>query len=464
MPRSPKMPDYFWPQDSLEARLLRRLSADKPLAPTQTAVVPADVLAQAQAHLHAVGLGADAKHTVEHAQLLADIKDMVARIPQQAACNGFIAAISSAPAWWRDVLPAWALAQAMPLHDYQAYSANSSTCRQCFMPAASEDYDMQQLWLAHQDSWDYGTIFGPLHTWFVLQQAVQTPLAQWPQPQPHDVYQWQQLLDLLRTLPPKLRYSKVRVPVAKLFGIRPHAASSLLEALADCGFLNVPEHPGLLETWRSGAARDVRPNVRVEVGGPLAWWQSDMGLNEALLQQCFGHLSVPSSEPPLPARPPAVTLPEWAMPLFAPAPKAATKPRYPHIEADIAAGDVYALPLPTGRWLLLYCHGEWAVQMAHKTVVYAVVEFLNAVCDDFPAHGAWQGLDFQPRQGKRSHYRCSGLARFRNIRRIAQNVALPTGTEPIDLQAACVFTKAADLAEMSRWHFDDDDEPISNTH
>ena len=98
MPRSPKMPDYFWPQDSLEARLLRRLSADKPLAPTQTAVVPADVLAQAQAHLHAVGLGADAKHTVEHAQLLADIKDMVARIPQQAACNGFIAAISSAPA------------------------------------------------------------------------------------------------------------------------------------------------------------------------------------------------------------------------------------------------------------------------------------------------------------------------------------------------------------------------------
>ena len=64
-------------------------------------------------------------------------------------------------------------------------------------------------------------------------------------------------------------------------------------------------------------------------------------------------------------------------------------------------------------------------------------------------------MGFRPRQGKRSHYRCSGLARQRNIRRIAQNVALPEGTQAIDLQAACVFTKAADLAEMSCWHFDD---------
>ena len=455
MPRTPKRPVYFWPQDSLAAQLLRRLSADSQLPPHHPAALPTALSAPAHEYLHALGLGKDTTHTVEHASLLGAIKDLVARIPQQAACHAFIAAISSAPAWWRDVLPAWALAQAMPLHDYQAYSAHSSTCRHCFMPAATEHYDLQKLWLAHQDSWDYGTLFGPLHTWFVLQQALQTPLSQWPQPQPHDVYTWQQLLDVLRSLPPKLRYSKVREPVAKMLGLKPHAASSWLEAMADCGFLHVPEHPGLLETWRSAAARDARPNVRVEVGGPLAWWQSDMGVNEALLQQCFGHLPVPSTEPPLPERPQAPALPEWALPLFAPALKTPPKPRHPHIDGEIAAGDVYAVPLPTGPWLLLYCHGVWETKTANKTVEYAVVEFLDAVCDDFPPPGAWNGVVFRPRLGKRSHYRCSGLARQRNIRRIAQNVALPAGTQPIDLQAACVFTKAADLAEMSCWHFDD---------
>ena len=89
-------------------------------------------------------------------------------------------------------------------------------------------------------------------------------------------------------------------------------------------------------------------------------------------------------------------------------------------------------------------------------MTYATVEFLNILCADFPEHGAWAGVGFQPRGSKRSHYRCSGLSRYSKIRRIAQNVPLPQNTAAIDLQAACVFTKAADLAEMASWHFDFD--------
>ena len=451
MAKAAATPRYFWPQDSVAARLLQRLHADEKWLTS----LPPTAQQQITDCLHAQGLTLT-ETSVSHHKLIPAIKTLAQQIPQQAACNAFVAAISSAPAWWRDVLPAWALAQAMPLHTYEAYSAHSSTCRQCFMPDETETYAPTELWAEHQSDWDYGTIFGPLHTWFVLQQALQTPLSHWPQPHTHDVWKLHEMFALLRELPPKLRYSKVRVPLAKLFGIKQGAASSLLEALADIGFLNVPEHPGLLESWRSAAARDERPSVRVEAGGPLAWWQSDMGLNEPLLQQCFGHLTSPQSEPSLPERAPPVALPAWAQTLLQPPKATAPKARYPHIPAEIAAGDVYAVPLENRQWVLLYCHGTWLLDTLKKPVTYATVEFLNVLCADFPEHGAWEGVGFQPRGSKRSHYRCSGLARYSKIRRIAQNVLLPQNTAAIDLQAACVFTKAADLAEMASWHFDFD--------
>ena len=451
MAKAAKTPSYFWPQDSVAARLLQRLHADE----KWLANLSQEAQQQLTDCLHAQGLKLEAV-SVNHHKLISAIKALAQQIPQQAACNAFVASISSTPAWWRDVLPAWALAQAMPLHEYQAYSVNSSTCRQCFMPDETETYAPTELWAEHQSCWDYGTIFGPLRTWFVLQQALRTPLSHWPQPHAHDVWKLDEMFALLRNLPPKLRYSKVRVPLAKLFGIKQGAASSLLEALADIGFLNVPEHPGLLESWSSAATRDARPSVRVEAGGPLAWWQSDMGLNESLIQQCFGHLTVPTSEPTLPERAPPVALPDWAQALLRPPKTSASKTRYPHIPAEIAAGDVYAVPLEHGQWVLLYCHGTWLLDTVKKPVTYAVVEFLNAVCTDFPKHGAWNGVGFQPRGSKRSHYRCAGLARYSKIRRIAQNVPLPQNTAVIDLQAACVFTKAADLAKMASWHFDFD--------
>ena len=449
MAKAAKTPRYFWPQDTVAARLLQRLHADEKWLEN----LSQEAQQQLTDCLHAHGLKLEAI-SVSHHELILAIKALAQQIPLHAACNAFVASISSAPAWWRDVLPACALAQAMPVHTYQAYSAHSSTCRQCFMPDETETYAPTELWTDHQNCWDYGTIFGPLHTWFVLQQALQTPLLHWPQPHTLDVWKLDEMFALLRDLPSKLRYSKVRVPLAKLFGINQSAASSLLEALADIGFLNVPEHPGLLESWSSAATRDARPSVRVEAGGPLAWWQSGMGLNESLIQQCFGHLTVPTSEPSLPERAPPVALPDWAQALLQPPKTSVSKVRYPHIPAEIAAGDVYAVPLENGLWVLLYCHGTWLLDTVKKPVTYAVVEFLNAVCTDFPEHGAWNGVGFQPRGNKRSHYRCAGLARYSKIRRIAQNVPLPQYTTAIDLQAACVFTKAADLAEMASWHFD----------
>ena len=140
MAKVAKTPRYFWPQDSVAARLLQRLHADE----KWLANLSQEAQQQLTDCLHDQGLKLE-KISVSHHELIPAIKALAQQIPQQVARNAFVAAISSAPAWWRDVLPAWALAQAMPVHEYQAYSLNSSTCRQCFMPDETETYAPTEL-------------------------------------------------------------------------------------------------------------------------------------------------------------------------------------------------------------------------------------------------------------------------------------------------------------------------------
>ena len=122
MVKAAAIPRYFWPQDAVAARLLQRLHADEkwlPSLPQASQKLVTDCL-------HAHGLTLETAN-VSHHELILALKAVAQHITLQAACNAFVASISSAPAWWRDVLAAWALAQAMPLHTYQAYSAHSST-------------------------------------------------------------------------------------------------------------------------------------------------------------------------------------------------------------------------------------------------------------------------------------------------------------------------------------------------
>ena len=116
MVKTAATPRYFWPQDTVAARLLQRLHADEKWLTN----LPQASQQRVTDCLHTHGLTLEAT-SVSHHELIPAIKALAQHIPQQAACNAFVASISSAPAWWRDVLPAWALAQAMPLHTYQAY-------------------------------------------------------------------------------------------------------------------------------------------------------------------------------------------------------------------------------------------------------------------------------------------------------------------------------------------------------
>lgn len=95
-------------------------------------------------------------------------------------------------------------------------------------------------------------------------------------------------MTVIRHMPPKSRYSKVRdsLHVEKLLpASQKGTVCSLLEALALAGILDTPDHPGMATRFTTYQERDLRPSVRVEVQAPLAWWNSSIGINETALKK-----------------------------------------------------------------------------------------------------------------------------------------------------------------------------------
>ena len=84
-----------------------------------------------------------------------------------------------------------------------------------------------------------------------------------PAPSEYDRWTFRAIPTTLRGLPPKPRYGKARDALYR---------EKLLPTKA---------------AFTTYAQRDQRPNVRVEMQVPLAWWDSSVGINEHVLKTVF---------------------------------------------------------------------------------------------------------------------------------------------------------------------------------
>jgi hypothetical protein len=97
--------------------------------------------------------------------------------------------------------------------------------------------------------------------------------------------------------------------------------------------------------------RDRRPNVRVEVQAPLAWWDSSYGLRRDVFDKVFGHLRLDktdcSGERP-PAEPPLAETVTGALARRRPPRQAVSKTPPEAGKGPAQAGDVYAVRVRDG--------------------------------------------------------------------------------------------------------------------
>lgn len=380
----------------------------------------------------------------QHDETLNELKKLANQWTLEDAAQAFVASMWSAPMLWRSLLTGKLIASSMPDHEHTPYPS-SSTCQICGLSVdQATDTTLQWYWRMTNGTPLDGDPFGQVLALRELAAAQELPI-----PNDYDRWTLRAVLTVLRELPPKTRYSKAAIALKKerlLPTQKEYAYRDLLETLALIGILDTPEHPGMITEYTTYIQRDARPNVRVEVQAPLAWWDSSVGINENNLNKIFHDFDLTNiSLSDKPEENPTVkdTI------LGALEKKRSVRGKVPKKSPDAGtgeaeAGDVYAVRVREGVWVTVYCH-----EVRDKRVI---VEYLDGVFPDMPGKADLQGT-FRPRTTGR--WQCSAIAIDSTswVRRVARGFPLPSS--PLPEPDRLPFHNAKDLKHMVRWCFPD---------
>lgn len=359
----------------------------------------------------------------EHDAILEELDHLSSTWTLSEAANAFIAGLWSAPFLWKSALSAKCIALAMPKHQHTPYGNSVTTCAICGFRSWS--VDITKEWYQRMTG---GTPLDGEPVGHVLALQEMEKLGVRPVPTEYDIWIFRAILTVIRNMPPKSRYSKVRDMLCKeklLPTSNKWVYGSLLETLALIGVLDTKDYPGMITQFTTYHKRDERPSVRVEVQAPLAWWDSSIGINEAALKKMF--IAIDCSSVSLPDRPAAV------IPLLQTVTGGLGKKRLPQRtfpkspdagKGPVQAGDVYAVCVREDAWVTFYCH--------RIEKEYVIVEFLEGIFSEMPMKSQINST-VQPRyngqrwQGK---VRVSEIDKTTGVRRVARNIPVPTSSLP----------------------------------
>ncbi|WP_338540050.1 hypothetical protein [Paenibacillus tundrae] len=380
----------------------------------------------------------------QHDETIAELKMLAEHWTLDEAVQAFVASLWSSPMIWRSLLTGKLIASNMPNHEHRPYPS-SEICEICGLSVnQAEDKTIQWYWRMTEGTPLDGDPFGHV---LALRELIDVKEKDLPVPNEYDRWTFRAVLTVLRTLPPKTRYSKAAA-LLKKEGLLPtkteYVYRNLLETLALIGILDTPEHPGLITAFTSYRERDQRPNVRVEVQAPLAWWDSSVGVNEenlARLFHDFDRRNVLLEEKPAQSPPLDETM------LGQLVKRKIVRSKVPKASPDagtgsVQPGDVYAVRVREGVWITVYCH-----ELKDNRVV---VEYLDGVFPEMPGKSELI-MTVRPRPHER--WQCSALAIDSTswVRRVARNMPQPSSMLPVPDRIP--FHHAKDLKHMAGWCF-----------
>lgn len=364
------------------------------------------------------------------------------------AAAAFVAGLWSAPAAWRAALPGVLIERDLPEHRLTPWSETATElCQVC----GYRDRPSQTVaaWAARLTS---GT---PLDGEVVgYAQALTWLTGERPEPTEYDRWALGAIVAVIRTLPVGSRYTAAAqaITVAKILPDK-QAVHAVLEALALIGVLATTDRPGMWEKFTTYRERDQRPNIKVEVQAPLAWWDTsvgDGGVRAEVLDAVFGPLHIPTVDLAAPRRAP---LPERTDTLTGGLRARVRKltPRSAQTPGSVgdgpaAAGDVWAIRLTPAAWVTVYLH-----EIQERGRPYAHAEFLAGVfpempdVDDIPTA-------VQPRRDGRSATWVHSIEKTPWMRRIAQ--AQPARTAETARPEGGSWGAAKELRHLADWHYE----------
>lgn len=405
--------------------------------------IPGDITPEKLEELEKAGHMPNQLLYPKHGETIEELRRLAEAWTFSEAAEAFIASLWSAPFLWRSALPAKLLSLVMPSHAHTPYGGSPDTCKVCGFQGRAVDGAL---------SWYYRMTSGtpldgePVGYVLALREMAMAGPQERPVPTEYDLWTFRAILTIIRQAPPRTRYGKLRDMLHKerlLPRSNKYAYGSLLETMALIGILDTEQCPGLFTAYTSYSRRDERPSVRTEVQGPLAVWDTSVGINETTLAGLFPYLDtapVDLADRPAPYPPLSHTVTGSLEKRRLPRPKAVRSPDAGSGPAQ--AGDVYAVRIREEQWVTVYCY-----RIEDR---YAYVEYLDGIFPEMPMKAQLKNT-VRPRSNGRWQLRASGMDKTTGVKRVARDIPAPESSLPPPERVS--FGTAGDLKRLASWCF-----------
>lgn len=219
---------------------------------------------------------------MDHGQAILQLRTLIAALDRRVVVDAFLASLSTRRLDWRSALGSYAVFQHLNEHRYEGVGHR---CRTCGLYDGDPVHDFNVLnferlkWggVRHES-----VVYAVMDLGLFNEMHVRSPTSD--------------DLSIFRSIVEAIRKADVKTTAAALQARLPESLRSnknerdiLVSILGFCDVLADQAHPGFSDAFIPVDQRRLPDRHFVDMAYPACWWNRGVGINEARLEEYFGH-------------------------------------------------------------------------------------------------------------------------------------------------------------------------------
>ena len=220
---------------------------------------------------------------LDHGQAVALLFKSINKLTRRVVVDAFLASLSTRRLDWRSALGSYAVFQHLPTH---GPSGDGRRCNTCGFYLQDSEQDLNVL---NFERFKWG---GVRHDQLVF-AAMDLELfleGMPPIPTIEDIQIFKNVISAITNVPSNVGSGALQSHLAKALKSNKAERDVLIAILGFCDILSTPDHPGFTDRFISIGHRELPNRHFVDMPYPACWWRDDIGINQARLQEYFGHV------------------------------------------------------------------------------------------------------------------------------------------------------------------------------
>lgn len=219
---------------------------------------------------------------LNHSQALNELAALIKSVDRRKVADGFLSSLSTRRLDWRSALGSYAIFQHVTTHNPQS---DKTRCNLCGFYLNDKEHDLNVLNFERL-KWGGVRHYDVIYALMDIGLFLKTPP---PSPAAEDVKIFRGLVSIIKNVQ-NVTSGKLNCYFTKDLKSNKPERDVIIAILGFCGILGTPLHPGYSQFFIPFDKRELPNRHFVDMAYPACWWHSSMGINEARLNEYFGHI------------------------------------------------------------------------------------------------------------------------------------------------------------------------------